>query len=158
MGRLIHTKDYEFFNCIANEVNELAGYICYYYRLMKDDSIRDPLYDELLTAEYQDTPDGLKLTAFQTNPEHATTTGEEGVRTQWDAQWWISRMEWEDKTEATEPPQIGDLINAWDGLYYEVIDTNKDGIMNDDRRFFTLWKVSLTRKTKFEPWWHKGSK
>ena len=154
MGTLIHTKDQGLFNCIAAEVNRLAGMMCYYYRLRRDISQRDPLYDEIEEPEFMNMPDGLRMPCFVTNPEHATTTGEEGRRTQWDATLWIARKSWEDGTDATEPPRIGDIVNCW-GEWFDVVDYDKDGIMDDQRPVYVLHKLNLRRTTKYEAWRRK---
>lgn len=160
MGTLIHTKDIGLFNCIAAEVNRLAGMLAYYYRLRRDISARDPLYQELIDEQWRDLPNGMQLNVFTTNPEHATTTGEEGRRTQWDANIWIARINWEEAVrkadgltlaDAIEPPRIGDVVNAW-GEYFDIVDYDKDGILDDMRPIYVLHKVSLRRQTKFEAW------
>lgn len=163
MGRLIHTKDVELFNEIAAEVNELAGTACYYYRMDKAASSRKPLYNETTEPVFKNVPDGLRVVCFTANPEHSTTTGEEGRRTQWDATLWFARKTWEDTIrEADEltpsdpvyPPAIGDVVNCW-GEFFDVVDYDKDGIMDDQRLVFVLHKISLKRATKYEAWRRK---
>ncbi len=149
MGTLIHTKDQALFNCIAKEVNRLAGMYCYYYVLNTVQTTRDALWDEANETVFDYEPSGIKIACYGTNPEHALTTGEEGRRTQWDAQLWFARIDWE-ATIGTTPPKTGDVVNCW-GNHYDIVDTDRDGIMDDDRNIYVLYKVSLRRNTKFEP-------
>lgn len=153
MGTLSHSNDLSFFQKIATEVNKLAGMVIYYYRMDKESTNRDPLYDEAVANVYCDTPLGLKMNALSQNPEHATTTGEEGQRTQWDMTMWISKEDWEKTTENTERPHIGDIFNAW-GRLYDVTDTTRDGILDSDRLSFAMWKLSCRRLTKYEASWN----
>lgn len=154
MGTLIHTQDKRLYDSIAQEVNKLAGALCRYYVLDKVNSVRDPLYDEpeVTTYELQDD-DGLEIPCFVQNPPTSLSTGEEGRRTQWDTTIWIARVDWEDctgNTDLKDRPKHGDVVNIWDE-YYDVIQYDRDGVINDHRPDFVLWKLDLRRNTKFEP-------
>ena len=150
MGTLIHTNDQALFNCIACEVNKLAGMYCYYYVFDAANTTRDPLWDEAEEVVFSYSPDGKKVLCFGVNPEHSLSTGEEGKRTQWDAQLWFARMHWEQAFGSAITPKSGDVVNCW-GKYYDIVDFDRDGIMDDDRNIFVCWKVSLRRNTKFDP-------
>lgn len=150
MGTLIHTKDQALFNCIAGEVNRLAGMYCYYYVLNTVQTTRDALWDEADETVYDYEPNGVKLACFGTNPEHALTTGEEGRRKQWDAEIWIARIHWDPVIGDGAKPKAGDVVNCW-GKYYDVVDASRDGVMDDDRNIYVGWKIAIRRMTKFEP-------
>ena len=164
MGSLIHVNDLPLMNCIAKEVNKLAGMFCYYYRLDKENTKRKAIYDEIEELAFLDTPNGLKMPCLASEPSHSVTTSEEGRRKQWDGELWIARADWEDvitemsdnhlhKADSTSilGPRIGDILYAWD-LYYDVIDVSRDGVVDDDRRIYTLHKLSIRRMVKFEAW------
>jgi hypothetical protein len=153
VGTLSHTNDLALFQSIAAEVNKLAGMICYYYRLDRESTARDPLYDEATANVYHDTPDGLKLAAYASHPEKATTAGEEGRRRQWDTNLWIAKTDWETATESDDPPQVGDIVNAW-GRLHSVVDYDSDGILDDADDVFVGWKINMRRLSKYEASWN----
>jgi len=43
------------------------------------------------------------------------------------------------------------VIVAW-GAYYDVVDTDTDGILDEDRKIFTLYKMDIRRSMKHEAW------
>ncbi len=151
MGTLSHTKDQALFNCVAAEVNKLAGTICYYYRLDKVSSAKSAVYDEPTDLIWKDEPPGLKLPCMASNPEHQLTTSEEGRRKQWDAEVSIARKDWEALVTDGRRPKSGDLVNLW-GTFYDVTDVSRDGVVDDDRRVYTMHKLIVRRTTKYEPW------
>lgn len=159
MGTLIHTRDKLFMQCIAAEVNRLAGMIAFYFRLDKVNSDRrsgtNALYDEPGTLVWKDLPDGIELSCFGVNPQSSLTTGEEGRRKQWDGEVHVAVREWQAKTQGTERPREGDIILAWDE-YYDVVGVHRDGIIDDSRLDHTGWKLNLRRNTKFEAWRRLG--
>jgi len=155
MGRLIHTKDKLFMQCIAQEVNDLAGMIAYYFRLDKANSDTrsgtSALYDEPAALVWKDLPSGLRMPCFGVNPQSSLTTGEEGRRKQWDGEINIAVRDWEEQTQGTERPREGDVVFAWD-QYYDVTKVSRDGIIDDSRLDHTGWTLTLRRNTKFEAW------
>jgi len=164
MGTLICTSDIGLFNCIAAEVNKLAGMYCYYYRMDKENTTHKAIYDEVSNPVYLDQPDGLRMPAWGDEPAHSTTASEEGRRKQWDGTVWIARINWERIIEdspdgallkaggtKTLGPRIGDVMVAWND-FYDVVDVTRDGILDDERRIFSLYKITIRRNTKHEPW------
>jgi len=151
VGTLSHTKDYRLFNCVAAEVNKLAGTICYYYRLDKVNSSKNAVYDEPINLAFKDDPPGLRLPCMATKPEHQLTTSEEGRRNQWDGEVSIARKDWEELVTDGRKPKSGDVIVLW-GYFFDVKDAGRDGTIDDDYRFFTMHKLTVRRTTKYEPW------
>lgn len=157
MGVLIHTKDERFFNCVSREVVRLAGMYCFYFVLDVVKSRKDPLYGEMEEEIFnpeKDSVNGIKLPCFTRATEHSTTASEEGRRTEWDAELWIAKKDWEQYIGVvgsnSSKPKIGDIILAWD-KYYDVIDTHRDGFLDDERSVFTQWRLDLKKREKYDP-------
>jgi hypothetical protein len=159
MGTLIHTKDKVLMQCIAAEVNRLAGMIAWYFRLDKVNSDRRSgtaaLYDEPNNLTFLNLPSGLEMPCFGVNPQSSLTTGDEGRRKQWDGEVNIAVRDWERQTEGTRRPREGDVILCWEE-YYDVTGVHRDGIIDDSRLDHTGWKLDLRRNTKFEAWRRLG--
>jgi len=164
MGTLIHVNDLGLMNCIAREVNKLAGMYCYYYRMDKENTTRKAVYDEVDDPVFLDMPNGLKMPVFGTKPAHSITTSDEGRRKQWDGEVWVARADWEiltpkspdgalyeAGTERILGPRTGDVFFAW-GDYFDVVDVSRDGVVDDDQRIHTLYKMSYRLIAKFEAW------
>jgi hypothetical protein len=161
VGTLIHTQDIAFFDCIAQEVNELAGMFVYYFVLDRVTTQKDALYGEPVEVVFNEgqaslAEEGIKLPVYGSEPEHALTTAEEGKRRQWDGELWVARLDWEQCVmsqlgeDALLHPRNGDVFLAW-GKYWDVMDWDRAGILNDDREVFVGWKIPFRRNTKFEP-------
>ena len=151
MGTLSHTKDMGLFNCVAKEINRLAGMIGYYYRLDKVSTRKNATYSEPTDVVFRDAPPGLRFNIFTEKPEHQLSTSDEGRRKEWNGTAWIARADWEEQVKDGLMPKSGDLVNLW-GAFYDVTDASRDGVIDDDRRVFTLHKLTVRRTTKYEPW------
>lgn len=155
MGTLIHTKDDRLFRCITQEVNKLSGMFCRYFILDTDASDIDPLYNEVGEPVYnvnfstEQQTIGVRVACFTTTPEHTVSAREEGKEFVWDSQLWVAKNDWFGVMgEDAYPPKIGDVINAWD-KFYDIIDVNRDGFLDDERSVFTQWRIDLKKNDKY---------
>jgi hypothetical protein len=151
VGTLSHTRDLGLFNCVAKEINRLAGMIGYYYRLDKVMTRKSATYNEANDLVFRDEPPGLRFSMFAEKPEHQLSTSDEGRRKEYNGTAWIARADWEEQVKDGTLPKSGDLVNLW-GEFYDITDTGRDGVLDDDRNVYTLHKLTIRRTSKYEPW------
>jgi hypothetical protein len=153
MGTLIGVQDLCFFRNIAAEVNELSGIECRYWAIDKKQTIKDPVYDEVVEEIFHTDPVTIIINAQ--NPENSNSAREEGKEKDWLSTVWVAVSEFCTKMEKAgfstiEKPQSGDVIDVWDE-YYDVLESHRDGILDNERRAFVMWRFKLRRKSSFEP-------
>lgn len=151
MGTLLHTQDWALWNSVASEVNRLAGINCYYYVLNRNQSVIDSVYGEIGEEVFWSGP--VILACNAENPEKTASTREEGKEIEWDMQIWIAQRDFESGMKSAgitiSSPQYGDVVKLWD-WYYDIVEYDMDGIMDDEKRAFSMYKLKLRRKTSFE--------
>lgn len=148
------------FDSVASELNEHAGTeICYYSQVLVK---RDPVTSEPLERAWRK----FKMFASFGHPGGGTPEmREEGFRVVWDGLVWIARSEFE--RVGAPPPQEGDVLHAWDvpffdqyavlgenvpnaGYFFDVIDVNDDGHVNDSAAF-VQFELGTRRRTELTP-------
>jgi len=125
-------------------------------------SIRDPLYDESIDREWQGP---FKFKGFAAYIAGSPQMREEGMVVRWEGTIWVARKELEDT--GTPAPLEGDVIKYWDdkffaehgvnaeegvhgGYYFDVINVDDDGHVQDDAHFVGL-TINVLRRTEFTP-------
>lgn len=127
-----------------------------------EESIRDPLYDEPIEREWQGP---FKFKAWVEYIAGTPQMQEEGMTVRWQGNIWVARKELEDT--GTPAPLEGDVIKYWDnkffaehgvnaehgvegGYYFDVINVDDDGHVNDSGHFVGL-TITVLRRTEFTP-------
>ena len=127
-----------------------------------ENSLRDPLYDEPIDREWLGP---FKLTGWVEYIAGTPQMREEGMVVRWEGRIWIARKELEDT--GTPAPLEGDMIKYWDdkffaehgvnaqsgvhgGYYFDVINVDDDGHVQDDGHFVGL-TINVLRRTEFTP-------
>lgn len=124
------------FDCIASEVNKIAGTEVDIYLLNKGKSKRDPLYDEMVTEAW-DGP--FRLSVYVEWPDPLPEPRQEGFRKSWQSSVWIARVDL-DRVKA-RAPYYGDILCFWKVPYFDHISNTYDVGKNPDGYFFTIISV-----------------
>lgn len=151
------------FDCVASEVNKIAGTEVDLYLLNRSKSKRDALYDEMNTEAW-DGPFRLMIWVEWTGDDPELRA--EGFRRTWISSCWIARVDLE--KVAPRVPDNGDIVHFWPGKYYSaaansynvgklptgyfftITDIDDDGHMFDEKEFVGF-KCELARNTEFTP-------
>lgn len=154
MGTLLDDSESEYFSCIANELNELAGDEINYYGMNRAKYKVDPLYGEPVKREI-DGP--FRLAAWIQWPNQEPEAGEHGFGFQFDALCVIARQAFD--SQNAPYPFEADIIEMWrtpyhdanslgKGMFFDVVKVNNDGHVNDTSSF-VQFKLYLKRRTEF---------
>jgi len=159
MGTLRGNEDRNYLKGVAEEVTNLFGADAILYRFSKVDNTnnRDPLYDEPScghSVKYLPYP--LKAFFFQYNDTPFVTP--EGSYFETTAQGHICFQHLE--AAGVLPDDLGERVSEGDvicyhpsdygNIYYDIIQTTKDGWVNDTG-YYAGYTFSLKRSTKFVP-------
>jgi hypothetical protein len=159
MGTLRGNEDRNYLKGIAEEVTNLFGADAILYKFSKvvNEANRDPLYDEPScgnATKYDPYP--LKAFFFQYNDTPFVTP--EGTFFETTAQGHITYTHLELAGVPTD--QFGERVSEGDvicyhpsdygNIYYDIIQTTKDGWVNDSG-YYAGYTFSLKRSTKFVP-------
>ncbi len=158
MGKVLDDSELELFDCINQDLNELAGVQVNYYgynpHSVENRALVDPLYGEPIERKF-DGP--FRVWSIVKYPEYTALTDESGFGREWDAEVTISRVHLD---EANAPyPSEGDIIELWrtpfhdawsmgKGMFFDVIKSKNDGHINDSPTF-TQFKLTLKRRSQF---------
>jgi hypothetical protein len=160
---LLTDQEKELFDTWAVEHVGIAGVTIDYFSINPPGSRVDPVYREPLERRFEGP---YRVHGHLTYPEHVPSTGEEGLRTRWDAEAWIPRKVAE---EAAMPlPTNCDVIRVWNipfyhrfsvddfinvpgsNYYFDVLDADDDGHIFDQPTFVG-YKLKLARRAEFTP-------
>ena len=158
MGTLVGDKDIDFFDSRTREVNRLAGTSSItYFSLDFKATPKDPLYgepvQEVHARDQKRQIVGVQFNGVMEYPERSARTGEEGLRSDYDAILWLSRKDFEEKFPIASPPpggpyakepKFGDIVLV-QGRYYDVTEIQMEGQFNDSVRKFSTWWLKLKR-------------
>jgi len=151
------------FDCVASEVNRIAGTEVDLYLLNKGKSKRDALYDEMLKESW-DGP--FRLNIYVEWPAPLPEPRQEGFRESWTSSIWIARVDL-DRVKARSP-YYGDVLHFWKMPYFDHASTTYDVGKNPKGYFFTItsveddghlfdnaafvgFKCSIARNSEFTP-------
>jgi len=149
MGRLIHDIDRDFFNSVAQEVNELAGIVIEYWKLEKGQITYDSLYGEVTSQSSWKFDGPHYINASFEHPEKSPSPEEKGLVTDESGfMVWIARIDWENEM-GIDIPVIGDIIKLRE-KYYDVTQVSRDGWLNSSHTEYTMWKLTLGRVSKID--------
>lgn len=109
------------FDVFANENTRLGGTVLDYYQLDLKATQVDPLYNESVNKVWRGP---YKLSGYLQYPSHTTNMKEQGLRTEWKLECWISRKEFEDA--GIRYPDRMDIVRAWDVPYFNDLSVNFD--------------------------------
>lgn len=155
-------QDASMFDHFAQEHVNASGTEILLWHQDLQESIRDPLYDESIEREWLGP---YKLKAWVEYIAGAPQMQEQGMSVRWEGTVWIARKELEDT--GTPAPLEGDVIKYWDnkffaehgvnaehgvhgGYYYDVINVDDDGHVQDSAHFVGL-TMNILRRTEFTP-------
>ncbi len=156
IGKVIDGSEVFIHDMVASDLNEAAGDEINYYSLNKDSSTIDPLYGEFIDRDI-DGP--WKLPALVAWDQQTPMTGEAGYTVEFNGKCTISRVHFED-FHAPYPIE-GDIIEMWRtpyhdidsmglGLFFDVVQVNNDGHINDSPTFIQFILI-LKRRPQFGP-------
>lgn len=151
------------FEGYAGEQTHISGVPVDYWTVNAVDTVRDPLYAEPIERKFVGP---FRLFAIFQAPDQTVNTQEEGLLATFTASCSIPRKSFE---EAGAPaPGPGDVLNVWNlpfyvaqstveanplagaGYYFDVMQANPDGYINDSPTF-VRWVLPLKRRTAFTP-------
>jgi len=163
MGKVLDDCELELFDCINQDLIELAGTEINFYANESGGSPRsslearrkvDPLYGEPTERTIKGP---IRLMGFVEYPEYSPMAEETGFGREWDAQVVISRASLDEKN-APYPSEM-DIIELWrtpyhdawslgKGMFFDVIKAKHDGHINDTPTF-TQFRLTLKRRSQF---------
>lgn len=154
MGRLLDDSEMALFDCIASDLNELAGDEVNFYGQDIPNSTIDPLYGE--PSDRAILPP-VRLWAYVKWPDESPDPSEQGFASDFDGKVVISRVAFEN---AHSPyPYEGDIVEIWRtpyhdanslgrGMFFDVIKVTNDGHINDTSSF-VQFELTLRRRTQY---------
>ena len=158
VGRVLDDSELELFDCIASDLNELAGSKINYYGYdpysLENRALIDPLYGEPTERKFSGP---FRIWAQVKYPEYTPLTEEPGFSREWDAKVTISRVHLDEQNAPY--PSEGDIIELWrtpfhdawsmgKGMFFTVVKSNNDGHINQTPSF-VQFKLDLKRRTQF---------
>jgi hypothetical protein len=154
MGRILDDSEREFFDCIASELNELAGEEINFYGQNIKKSTIDPLYGEPVERKIEGP---FRVWAWVRWPQISPESGEHGFGFEMDGECVIARAHL-DKIGAPYPFE-GDIIEMWrtpyhdadslgKGLFFDIVRVANDGHIHDTPTF-VQFRLTLKRRTQF---------
>jgi hypothetical protein len=147
------------YDSVASEPGRLAGTPIIYYRLRRAKH-RDPLYKEPNVDgdwEFDGPWEMMAAIEFPQSDNITPEATEIGIQKNSEAVAWISRKEFED--HSAPYPKEGDVVSFWeqppfgseeDRSQWDVVKATRDGNVWTAEQF-VLYKLELTRRTKFLP-------
>ena len=158
MGKVLDDSEVELFDCINQDLIDLAGVEINYYAYdatsMKNRRKVDPLYGEPTEREIGGP---YRVNAWVQYPEYEPLAEEVGFGRQWDAQVVISRASLDEQN--LPYPSEADIIEMWrtpyhdtwsmgKGMFFDVIKAKHDGHINDSPTF-TQFRLYVKRRSQF---------
>ena len=158
MGKVLDDSEVDLFDCINQDLIDLAGVEINYYALdaasSKNRQRVDPLYGESAERIF-DGPH--RVGALVKYPQYQPLADETGFGREWDAMATISRASLDEKN--LPYPSETDIIEMWrtpyhdrwsmgKGMFFDVIKAEHDGHINDSPTF-TQFKLTLKRRSQF---------
>jgi len=134
-----HLGDQELFlfDCIASEVNHIAGTDVDFYYLNKGKSKKDALYDEMV-KEAWDGP--YRLRVWVEWPAPSPEPRQEGFREVWMSSLWVARVDLD--AISVRAPYYGDVVGFWKIPYFDKVSNAYDVGKNPKGYFFTITEVA----------------
>lgn len=168
MGKVLDGSEVELFDCINQDLIELAGEEINYYaqgdpRSKKTRGKRrdgqgriDPLYGEYTDAS-EPRFQAHRVMALIKYPEYTVLAEETGFGREWDAMVYISRAALDEKN--LPYPSEADVVELWrtpyhdrwsmgKGMFFDVLKAKHDGHINDSPTF-TQFELTLKRRSQF---------
>lgn len=158
MGKVLDDSELELFDCINQDMAELAGVEINFYGYDTNDCQNrqkvDPLYGEPTEREIAGP---FRVMAIVKYPEYEPLAEEAGFGREWDAQVTISRAILDEKNAPY--PSETDIIEMWrtpyhdawsmgKGMFFDVIKAKHDGHINGTATF-TQFILTLKRRSQF---------
>lgn len=147
----------------AGEQTHIAGVPIDYWCINAVDTVKDPLYAEPIDRKFIGP---FRLFAVFQAPQQDVGTAEEGLSARFTSTCTIPRTAFE--VAGAPLPGPGDVLNVWNlplyvaqstvealplpgaGYYFDVLQANPDGYINDSPTF-VRWSLPLKRRTTFTP-------
>jgi hypothetical protein len=151
------------FDSVAQERNKIAGTEIDLYQMNAKKTVRDPLYDEVVTPVWAGP---YRLKAWVEWPETMPEARTEGFRKTFPANMWVARVDVE--KVGARPLSYGDIVHFWrtpffdehsvtyehgaskHGYYFNLTEVVEDGHLFDTPSFVGFRSV-LARNTEFTP-------
>ena len=159
MGTLIGDCDVEFLNCIAQESVELVGTTATIYQFQESESDIDPLWQEEITAVYQEDEHGnvgIECPVFFKSPDRSALMGEEGFRLQKTSTLEIAVADL--RKRGLVRLRVGDIVKLWEDQYFDVVESHStEGQISDSGRS-VMYSFDVVRRSKGVPesFWRPG--
>jgi hypothetical protein len=158
VGKVLDDSEVDLFDCINQDLVELAGTDINYYAhdtsAIKNRRKVDPLYGEPTERTFEGPH---RVAAWVKYPQYEPLAEEVGFGREWDAEVVISRASLDEKN--LPYPSEADIIEMWrtpyhdrwsmgKGMFFDVIKAEHDGHINDSPTF-TQFRLKIKRRSQF---------